>query len=92
MTGTGTAREGVKNKRSQWPDLVLFVNSPPIAALELKRAAVGNAMIGCALQHLQTCQANLPTLCAPNAPRASTDGTAARVDTIIGDARPGEGS
>jgi type I restriction enzyme R subunit len=82
----------VKNKRSQRPDLVLFVNSPPIAALELKRAAAEKAMIGCALQRLQTCQANLPTMFAPNAPRASTDRTAAGVDTIIGDDRPGKGS
>jgi type I restriction enzyme R subunit len=72
----------VENKRSRRPDVVLFVNGLPLAVLELKNAAAENATIWNAFQQLQTYQAELPALFAPNALLAISDGTAARVGTI----------
>jgi type I restriction enzyme R subunit len=72
----------VENKHSRRPDVVLFVNGLPLAVLELKNAAAENATIWSAFQQLQTYQAEVPTLFAPNALLAVSDGVEARVGTL----------
>jgi type I restriction enzyme R subunit len=72
----------IENKRSRRPDVVLFINGLPLAVLELKNAAAENATIWSAFQQLQTYQAEVPTLFAPNALLAASDGVEARVGTL----------
>ncbi len=72
----------VENKHSRRPDVVLFVNGMPLAVLELKNAASENATIWSAFQQLQTYQTEVPTLFAPNALLAVSDGVEARVGTL----------
>jgi type I restriction enzyme R subunit len=71
-----------ENKHSRRPDVVLFINGLPLAVLELKNAAAENATIWSAYQQLQTYQAEVPTLFAPNALLAVSDGMEARVGTL----------
>ena len=72
----------VENKHSRRPDVVLCVNGLPLAVVELKNAAAENATIWSAYQQLQTYQAEVPALFAPNALLAVSDGVAARVGTL----------
>ncbi|MCL4745708.1 MAG: type I restriction endonuclease subunit R [Burkholderiaceae bacterium] len=72
----------IENKRSRRPDVVLFVNGLPLAVLELKNAAAENATIWSAFQQLQTYQAEVSALFAPNALLAVSDGVEARVGTL----------
>ncbi|MBO3707719.1 MAG: type I restriction endonuclease subunit R [Candidatus Accumulibacter sp.] len=72
----------VENKHTRRPDVVLFVNGLPLAVLELKNAAAENATIWSAFQQLQTYQTGVPTLFAPNALLAVSDGVEARVGTL----------
>jgi type I restriction enzyme R subunit len=72
----------VENKHSRRPDVVLFINGLPLAVLELKNAAAENTTIWSAFQQLQTYQAEVPTLFAPNALLAVSDGVEARVGTL----------
>jgi type I restriction enzyme R subunit len=70
------------NKRERRPDVVLFVNGLPLAALELKNAADEEATIWTAFRQLQTYQAEIPSLFAPNAVLVVSDGVEARVGTL----------
>ena len=72
----------VENKHSRRPDVVLFINGVPLAVVELKNAADENATIWSAFQQLQTYKAEVPTLFAPNALLAISDGVDARVGTL----------
>ena len=72
----------VEYKHTRRPDVVLFVNGLPLAVLELKNAAAENATIWSAFQQLQTYQAEVPALFAPNALLVASDGTEARVGTL----------
>jgi type I restriction enzyme, R subunit len=72
----------VENKHSRRPDVVLCVNGLPLAVLELKNAADENATIWSAFQQLQTYKAEVPSLFAPNALLAVSDGVKARVGTL----------
>ena len=72
----------VENKHSRRPDVVLFVNGLAVAVPELKNAAAENATIWSAFQQLQTYQAEVPVLFAPNALLAVSDGVEARVGTL----------
>ena len=72
----------VEHKHTRRPDVVLFVNGLPLAVLELKNAAAESATIWSAFQQLQTYQAEVPALFAPNALLVASDGTKARVGTI----------
>src|SRR5437762_5599015 len=72
----------VENKHSRRPDVVLFVNGLPLAVVELKNAADENATIWSAFQQLQTYKAAVPSLFAPNALLAVSDGVEARVGTL----------
>jgi len=71
-----------ENKHLRRPDVLLFVNGLPLAVLELKNAAAENATVWSAFQQLQTYQAEVPVLFAPNALLAVSDGVAARVGTL----------
>jgi type I restriction enzyme R subunit len=72
----------VEHKHSRRPDVVLCVNGLPLAVVELKNAAAENATIWSAYQQLQTYQAEVPTLFAPNALLAVSDGVEARVGAL----------
>jgi len=73
---------GLKPASTRRPDVVLFVNGLPLAVLELKNAANEEATIWTAFQQLQTYQAEIPTLFAPNAVLVVSDGVEARVGTL----------
>ena len=73
----------VENKHSRRPDVVLCVNGLPLAVLELKNPAAENATIWSAFQQIQTYQTGVPTLFAPNALLAVSDGVEARVGTLF---------
>jgi type I restriction enzyme R subunit len=72
----------VESKPSRRPDVVLFVNGLPLAMLELKNTAAEDATIWSAFQQIETYQAEVPTLFAPNALLAVSDGVEARVGTL----------
>lgn len=72
----------VEHKHSRRPDVVLFVNGLPLAVLELKNAASEDATIWSAFHQLQTYQAEVPALFAPNALLAVSDGVEARVGAL----------
>ena len=72
----------VENKHSRRPDVVLFVNGLPLAAVELKNAASEDATIWTAFQQLQTYKAELPSLLATNAVLIASDGVEARAGTL----------
>ncbi|MDZ7266889.1 MAG: type I restriction endonuclease subunit R [candidate division KSB1 bacterium] len=72
----------VENKHSRRPDIVLFVNGLPLAVVELKNAADEEATIWTAYQQLQTYQAEIPSLFAPNAVLVISDGVEARLGTL----------
>jgi hypothetical protein len=72
----------VENKHSRRADVVLFVNGLPLAVIELKNPADEDATIWTALQQLQTYQAEIPSLFAPNAVLVVSDGVEARVGTL----------
>jgi type I restriction enzyme R subunit len=61
---------------------VLFVNGLPLAVIELKNAADADATIWTAWQQLQTYQAEIPSLFAPNAVLVVSDGLEARVGPL----------
>jgi len=71
-----------ENKHSRRPDVVLFVNGLPLAVLELKNAADEDATIWTAFQQLQTYQAEIPSLFAPNGVLVVSDGVEARVGAL----------
>jgi type I restriction enzyme R subunit len=71
-----------ENKHSRRPDIVLFVNGLPLAVLELKNAADEDATIWAAFQQLQTYQAEIPSLFAPNGVLVISDGVEARVGAL----------
>ncbi|MFO1283051.1 MAG: type I restriction endonuclease [Burkholderiales bacterium] len=72
----------IENKHSRRPDVVLCVNGLPLAVVELKNAADENSTIWSAFQQLQTYKAEVPSLFAPNALLAVSDGVEARVGTL----------
>ena len=74
-----TVAEGQHNRR---PDVVLFVNGLPLAAIELKNPADENATTWSAYQQLQTYQAQIPLLFAYNAALIASDGVTARIGSL----------
>lgn len=72
----------IENKHSRPPDVLLFVNGLPLAVLELENTAAENATIWSAFQQIQTYQAEVPVLFAPNALLIVSDGSYARVGTL----------
>ncbi|MGH8521449.1 MAG: type I restriction endonuclease subunit R [Gammaproteobacteria bacterium] len=76
------SRDGVRNKRSRRPDVVLFVNGLPLAVLELKNAADENATLWTAFQQLQTYKNEIASLFAMNGLLVISDGVEARAGTL----------
>ena len=74
-----TVAEGQNTRR---PDVVIFVNGLPLAAIELKNATDESATIWSAFQQLQTYQAQIPTLFVYNAALIVSDGVQARIGSI----------
>ena len=72
----------VENRRERRPDIVLFVNGLPLAALELKNPADENATIWSAWRQFQTYKAEIPSLFAYNAALMISDGVEARVGAL----------
>ena len=64
------------------PDIVLFVNGLPLAAIELKNSADEKATIHSAYKQLQTYQKQIPTLFESNGLLVTSDGTSARVGML----------
>jgi type I restriction enzyme R subunit len=69
----------VEGRRARRPDVVLFVNGLPLAVIELKNAADEDATVHTALAQLETYQAELPSLFAPNVALVASDGIEARI-------------
>ena len=66
----------VEGRHARRPDVVLFVNGLPLAVIELKNAADEDATIWTAFNQLQTYQAEIPALFAPNVALVVSDGVA----------------
>ena len=63
-------------------DVVLFVNGLPLAVIELKNAAAGDADIWKAFNQLQTYKQQIPSLFQYNAAMVVSDGVEARIGTL----------
>ena len=74
-----TVIEGQQNRR---PDLVVFVNGLPLAAIELKNPADENATIKAAYNQFQTYKMDIPSLFPYNELLVISDGTEARVGML----------
>ncbi|MBD2230967.1 type I restriction endonuclease subunit R [Phormidium tenue] len=64
------------------PDIVLFLNGLPLAVIELKNAADGNADIDQAFNQLQTYKRDIPSLFIYNQGLVISDGINAQVGTL----------
>ena len=71
-----------ENKHTRRADIVLFVNGLPLAVIELKNAADGNATIWSAFRQLQTYRSDIPAIFSANELLAVSDGMQARVGTL----------
>jgi type I restriction enzyme, R subunit len=74
-----TVSEGQHTRR---PDVVLFINGLALAVIELKNPADENATVWSAFQQLQTYQAQISALFAPNAALVVSDGVQARIGSL----------
>ena len=72
----------VEDRHERRPDVVLFVNGLPLAVIELKNAADGNATIWSAFNQLQTYKNQIPSLFVFNEAMVISDGVQARVGTL----------
>lgn len=72
----------IENRHARRPDIVVFVNGLPLAVIELKNAADEDATIWTAFAQLQTYQAELPSLFAPNVVLVASDGVQARIGAL----------
>jgi len=72
----------VENRHQRRPDVVLFVNGLPLAVIELKNPADGEADIWRALNQLQTYKQQIPSLFAYNEALVVSDGVDARIGTL----------
>jgi type I restriction enzyme R subunit len=77
-----TVEEGHFNRR---PDVVMFINGIPLAALELKNIADEQATIRKAFDQFQTYKAQIPSLFHSNALLVISDGHQAKLGTITSD-------
>ncbi|MGB5231542.1 MAG: type I restriction endonuclease, partial [Desulfoprunum sp.] len=60
----------------------IFINGLPMAVMELKNAATGNATIWAAFNQLQTYKTQIPSLFAYNEAFVISDGVQARIGTL----------
>ena len=72
-----------ENRNTRRPDVVLFVNGLPLGVIELKNPADEDATIWTAWQQLQTYKSELPTLFSMNEALMVSDGTEARIGTLM---------
>ena len=77
-----TVIEGSNNRR---PDIVLFINGLPLAAIELKNPGTENATLTGAFNQLQTYKSQISTLFRTNAVLVTSDGISARVGSLTAD-------
>lgn len=76
----------VKGKRTDRPDVVIFLNGLPIAIVELKNPADETADVTKAFNQITNYQAEIGQLFEPSAINVISDGTVARVGSITADA------
>ena len=74
-----TVIEGQHNRR---PDVILYLNGLPLAAIELKNAADEEATIWSAFSQLQTYKAEIPSLMNYNEILVVSDGLQARIGSL----------
>jgi len=72
----------VEGQRTRRPDIVVFVNGLPLAAIELKNPADENATIKGAFNQFETYKSDIPSLFHYNQLLVISDGTEARVGTL----------
>ena len=75
----------VKGKMTCRPDLVVFVNGIPLAAIELKNPADEDTDVTVAFRQIQNYKAEIQQLFEPNLCCVISDGTVARVGSITAD-------
>jgi type I restriction enzyme R subunit len=71
-----------EDRRTRRPDIVIFVNGLPLAAIELKNLADENATIRDACNQLQTYKNDIPSLFPYNELLVISDGIEARAGTL----------
>ena len=72
----------VEGQHTRRPDVVLFVNGLPLAAIELKNPADENATIWSAFAQLETYQAQAPALFTYNSVLVASDGVQTRIGAL----------
>ena len=75
----------IEERHNRRPDVVVFVNGLPLAAIELKNPADENATALDAFKQFQTYKAEIPSLFVFNEALIVSDGFAARTGTITSD-------
>jgi hypothetical protein len=75
----------VENRHNRRPDVVLFVNGLPLAAIELKNPADEQDTIRSAYRQLQTYKQGIPSLFTYNEALVISDGLEARIGTLTAD-------
>jgi type I restriction enzyme R subunit len=72
----------IESQHNRRPDIVVFVNGLPLAAIELKNAADEDATIWSAYAQVQTYKAEIPSLLHYNAALVLSDGLQARIGSL----------
>jgi len=75
----------VKGKKTDRPDLVVFINGLPISIIELKNPADENTDVSKAFNQIKNYQAEISQLFEPTAINIISDGTVARLGSITAD-------
>ncbi len=76
----------VKGKKTDRPDLVVFINGLPISIIELKNPADETADVTKAFNQIKNYQAEITQLFEPSAINIISDGAVARIGSITADA------
>lgn len=75
----------IERGHNRRPDIVLFLNGLPIAAIELKNPSDENATVTGAYNQLQTYKAEIGSLFRTNALLIASDGMTARIGSLTAD-------
>lgn len=75
----------VRGKKTDRPDLVVFLNGLPVSVIELKNPADETADVYKALNQIKNYQAEISQLFEPSVVNVISDGTVARVGSITAD-------
>jgi type I restriction enzyme R subunit len=76
----------VKGKKTDRPDLVVFLNGLPISIIEMKNPADESADVSKAFNQIRNYQAEISQLFEPSAVNIISDGTVARIGSITASA------